>query len=238
MTRFEFSSLWHYQPPAYVCKNCFAIIDDYFEIWLGDSVKCPICSIERYSDNMSIEDCELFIKELFFEIKFKDPLRHGIDLASNAYSDLTKEPFPPINRLLKSIKGAENFIHFITYGLSKSIYGALKLKALEIPIRGIVSNISNDFAEEISENKRESWQLNLIVIKRAEDIDENRHIPHQKLIVIDGMFAIKGSANMTEDGWRKISSGLEMIETITDQVEAIKLNNDYFSNLWGKLKKK
>lgn len=60
-------------------------------------------------------------------------------------------------------------------------------------------------------------------------------LPHQKLIVIDGLLAFKGSANLTMTGWRKAEIGHEEIEVITDVKKAIALHNRYFSPVWANL---
>jgi hypothetical protein len=61
-----------------------------------------------------------------------------------------------------------------------------------------------------------------------------RDFPHQKLVVIDGMLAFKGSPNLTTSGWRKIDKRLEMVEVVTDVEEVIALHNEYFSPIWAR----
>jgi hypothetical protein len=61
-----------------------------------------------------------------------------------------------------------------------------------------------------------------------------REVPHQKLIVIDGLLAFKGSSNLTLSGWRKADKGLDIIEVVTDVGEVIRLHNEYFSPLWAR----
>jgi phosphatidylserine/phosphatidylglycerophosphate/cardiolipin synthase-like enzyme len=60
-------------------------------------------------------------------------------------------------------------------------------------------------------------------------------LPHQKLIVIDGLLAFKGSANLTLGGWRKAQWGYDEIEVVTDVEKVINLHNRYFSPIWAKL---
>jgi phosphatidylserine/phosphatidylglycerophosphate/cardiolipin synthase-like enzyme len=56
--------------------------------------------------------------------------------------------------------------------------------------------------------------------------------PHQKLVVIDGLLAFKGSANLTTTAWRKARKQHELIEVVTNPAEVMRLNNIYFSRSW------
>lgn len=38
-----------------------------------------------------------------------------------------------------------------------------------------------------------------------------RRAPHQKVLVVDGLLAFKGSANLTTAGWRKAAEQCEII---------------------------
>ena len=59
--------------------------------------------------------------------------------------------------------------------------------------------------------------------------------PHQKLIVIDGLLAFKGSANLTQTAWRSAENNMDVVEIVTDVDEVIKLHNRYFSPIWAKM---
>ena len=64
----------------------------------------------------------------------------------------------------------------------------------------------------------------------------NRYeLPHQKLIVIDGLLAFKGSANLTLTAWRKAQSGYNELEAVTNMENVINLHNRCFSAIWAKL---
>ncbi|GAH10746.1 unnamed protein product, partial [marine sediment metagenome] len=54
---------------------------------------------------------------------------------------------------------------------------------------------------------------------------------HQKLIVVDGSIAFKGSANATLDGWTKQGN---LIEFVTDRQEIQRLNHLYFAKYLAK----
>jgi phosphatidylserine/phosphatidylglycerophosphate/cardiolipin synthase-like enzyme len=60
-------------------------------------------------------------------------------------------------------------------------------------------------------------------------------LPHQKLVVIDGLMGFKGSANLTQTAWRKAEIGYDEIEVVTDVEKVINLHNRYFSPVWADL---
>ena len=62
-----------------------------------------------------------------------------------------------------------------------------------------------------------------------------RDMPHQKLIVIDGLLAFKGSANLTLNAWRKAAAGRDVVEVVTQVDEVIAMHNRYFSPIWAEL---
>ena len=125
--------------------------------------------------------------------------------------------------LLAALQTAQQSVHFTTYGLSALLLGALKLTAQRIDVRGIVSGIKNDsMLRELTEYADEAPRMNLRVYP-----NESQYFPHQKIIVIDGLLAFKGSANMTDFGWRKAALGREVIEPMTDVGEVVDLHNRF-----------
>jgi phosphatidylserine/phosphatidylglycerophosphate/cardiolipin synthase-like enzyme len=56
--------------------------------------------------------------------------------------------------------------------------------------------------------------------------------PHQKLVVVDGLIAFKGSANLTNTGMRRADRGLDIHETVTDYADVTRLNNKFFAPVW------
>jgi phosphatidylserine/phosphatidylglycerophosphate/cardiolipin synthase-like enzyme len=61
--------------------------------------------------------------------------------------------------------------------------------------------------------------------------------PHQKLIVVDGLVAFKGSTNLTLNGRRKPTRGLDHVEFVTNINEVIDLHNRLFSPVWASFSK-
>lgn len=59
--------------------------------------------------------------------------------------------------------------------------------------------------------------------------------PHQKLLIIDGLVAFKGSTNLTNAGPRRADRALDISEAVTDFAEVTDLNNKYFAPVWRQL---
>jgi len=100
-----------------------------------------------------------------------------------------------------------------------------------VPIRGVVTNAEGETVRELKEFPSEAPRLQIQVFGSGDRVYD---VPHQKLIVVDGLVAFKGSANLTLSGWRKAEKGLDLLEVVTDVDQVIKLHNEYFAPLWGK----
>ncbi|NDJ61149.1 MAG: hypothetical protein GYB67_08490, partial [Chloroflexi bacterium] len=98
-----------------------------------------------------------------------------------------------------------------------------------VAVRGIVSGVRNDaMHRELTAYGEEAPQLNIRIYQ-----NDAQSFPHQKIIVIDGLMAFKGSANLTDFGWRKAAQGREVIEPVTDVAEVLDLHNRFFSPTWA-----
>jgi phosphatidylserine/phosphatidylglycerophosphate/cardiolipin synthase-like enzyme len=128
---------------------------------------------------------------------------------------------------------ARSFVHFVSYGMTQMMIGALKMIAQRVSVRGIVANPGENILCEVDEFKDEAsdLQIKFCVSKGLRSVD----IPHQKLIVIDGLFAFKGSANFTQMSWRSAANGKEIIDTVSNIDEIVRLHNQFFSPIWGKM---
>ena len=60
-------------------------------------------------------------------------------------------------------------------------------------------------------------------------------VPHQKFVIIDGLMAFTGSANLTVSGWCKAATDREHIEVLTDIYKVAEYNNRYFAPFWDKM---
>jgi phosphatidylserine/phosphatidylglycerophosphate/cardiolipin synthase-like enzyme len=131
--------------------------------------------------------------------------------------------------LMHALQHAEHFVHFTTYGISALIVGALRLTAQRVTVRGVVSGVRNEaMLRELTSFHDEAPDFHIRVMS-----GEDGYFPHQKIVIIDGLLAFKGSANMTDYGWRKAAEGREVIDAVTDNAEVVDLNNRFFSPIWA-----
>ena len=137
---------------------------------------------------------------------------------------------------METISLAKQFIHFTSFGIGDFFIGALKLAAQRVPVRGVVSNVDERIHDELTAFKDETPTDKFQVKDFLRD-RQWHEAPHQKLIVIDGLVAFKGSANMTLNGWRKATRGLDHIEVVTNVNEVVDLHNRLFSPVWARFSK-
>ena len=97
---------------------------------------------------------------------------------------------------------------------------------------GIVSaRGSTQPIEELrSANPYEAADLEIAVFDNDTELEK----PHQKLVVVDGLLALTGSANLTENAWRNAAKDLDAVEVVSAVDEVMTLNNRYFSPLWAR----
>lgn len=172
-------------------------------------------------------------------VSFRDVMTHSQSLATIAHKiHLFSSPsqhnlaLSHMQGLLEALNAAQQFVHFVTYGMSPELLGIMRMLSFRVPVRGIISNANPHIVEEMTEYQSESPRLD-VKIYPQNGRSENLSTPHQKLIIIDGLLAFKGSANLTLDGWRKAAKGLDSIEVLTDVKEVVDLNNRLFSPVWA-----
>jgi hypothetical protein len=126
---------------------------------------------------------------------------------------------------------ATEFIHFISYGMTWELLGVLAVVARRVPVIGVVNN-TNDATMDVANSLRDAspW-LNL----RRYQAKSKWGGPHQKMIVIDGLLVLKGSANLTLNSWLEAASGHNELDVVTDLDRVVDLNNKYFAPQWAKL---
>jgi phosphatidylserine/phosphatidylglycerophosphate/cardiolipin synthase-like enzyme len=233
MTSFDIGTLLNFNPPIALCLKCKAL---WFKSTSSERIsRCPVCGvIYRPGDTYSYWQPYKFLTNEGHGIAFENPVAHGQRLAAIAYNFNKRSiDYPPMRAILESISAARQFVHFTTFGLSHALFGALKLKAQTTTIRGIAANLHSDFAREISDYRNEAPRLELKVYERNNTGNDSGNIPHQKLIVIDGLLAFKGAANMTNEGLRKAAVGRDHIEVVTNIEEVVTLHNKLFSPIWS-----
>ena len=243
---FDIESILHFKPPKYFCEKCYALLTGYDEIRDENKKKfiCPVCEVEYIpTGDYTPWEILMYFKDNGFEIEFDNLIAHCQKLAriSNRARRFLKTKkksdsdlrFSPLRALFLSLQSAQKFIHFSSYGISHMILGAIKMAAQRVDVRGIVSNVDKKMIIELTEFKHEAPKLETKIFERENKPQKRFSSPHQKIIIIDGLMAFKGSANLTISGWRKAAEGREMIELVTDVKEVIELNNSYFSPVWA-----
>jgi phosphatidylserine/phosphatidylglycerophosphate/cardiolipin synthase-like enzyme len=135
---------------------------------------------------------------------------------------------PRISHLLSALANAQHYIHFISWGMSSSLAVALKMASHRVSVFGIVSGAEyQGTLDELVRYVADGYQQIHVLTK---DQDWSR-MPGQKLVVVDGILAFHGSANMTLQGWRKAQNGRNRIDVALGRA-ARDLNNRYFAPAW------
>jgi hypothetical protein len=144
------------------------------------------------------------------------------------------ERYTPLRALFMALAEARSFVHFISWGITQLMIGALKMASQHVTMRGVVSgNVGEQILCEVNDFQEEAPYLD---IKFCESTSfRSIDVPHQKLVVIDGLLAFKGSANLTQTAWRSAAKGREIIEVVSNVDEVVNLHNQFFSPIWGKM---
>lgn len=226
MNGFDIDALLQFRPPRFFCERCAALLTEIDR-------RCPVCGVE-YVATKQFPTAAAYLRRRGLELRVENLMEHCRGLAEIAHhmreSLIAPQPYyPPMRALLASFAAAHSFVHFTTYGMSALLLGTLKLAAQRVDVRGVVSGLKHEgMIREIEEYADESPRLNLKIFPQ-----DARYFPHQKIIVIDGLLAFKGSANMTDFGWRKAAVGHEVIEPVTNVNEVVDLHNRFFSPVWS-----
>ena len=230
-------SLLNFDQPLAQCQKCLAILPGLSRN-NKRQIYCSHCKVEyTVNSNFPVELVRShFRKQRLYINDIDDIFGHSKQLASIARRVQQNNPdYPPMRGLLESQNQAQRFVHFITYGISHQFIGAMKVTAQRIPVRGVVSLPPDQdrLLPELENYKNEAPNLEIKVVRAS---SYNRYeLPHQKLIVIDGLLAFKGSANLTLTAWRKAQWGYDEVEVVTNMEKVINLHNRYFSAIWAKL---
>ncbi|HEY9903870.1 MAG TPA: phospholipase D-like domain-containing protein [Candidatus Sericytochromatia bacterium] len=224
-------------PPALAhCEKCLAV-SKAMRRNQKQQIYCPVCRVEYVFDgNFKIEPFRAYFRKRRLYIDIDSPIEHIKHLGLIANRMQQDSPnYPPLKGLFESINEAQKFIHFTTFGINQQILGALKLAAQRIQVRGIVS-LPPDQAWLLPELECYRNEAPGLTIKTVCASSRNwEELPHQKLVVIDGLLAFKGSVNLTPTAWRKAARGYDEVEVLTDVEKVIDQHNRYFSPVWADL---
>ncbi|MFC1932619.1 hypothetical protein ACFLXU_03180 [Chloroflexota bacterium] len=154
---------------------------------------------------------------------------------SGSFDD-TRPYYRPLNYLLDALKLAKNFVNIATESMDAFFLGVLCLKQSEPEIEQRVmlwhpQRLYEDLGQLMNHSmvikgfqKREnviSRGLLIATVSKA----------HQKLFVIDGVVAFKGSANASLDAWTDQGN---IIDLVTNPISIQTLNRRYFASYMAK----
>jgi len=236
MGDFNLQTLYDFRPARFLCEKCLALLVEAPFPRETENPRCPICSVEYVpTTRRSRYDVDAYLTSHGPALEYADLLEHCNGLAQAIQPSGILGPKPHLRILLDAISRAKHFVHFTSFGIFQFFIGVLKLLAQRVSVCGVVSNVDERTLDEITALKEDAPKLEINHYVRAEWRTEEA--PHQKLIVIDGLIAFKGSANFTLSGWRKAAKGLDHVETVTRVKEVIDLHNKLFSPVWERRSK-
>jgi hypothetical protein len=246
MKDFDISSILAFEPPNYICPACRGI---YLHVSVRREKKgekteyiesCPVCKV-RYVFP-SWEDKPPSIQRMLglggYRIEEGDMLAHAKSLAKIIESSKGKrivgepKPWPTMRLLLEMLSRAKLFVHFTSWGISHVLIGALKATSMHVPVYGSASNVESHAKVELTDFPDEAPNLKVSVIPSSQGIYD---APHQKLVIIDGLVAFKGSTNLTNAGMRRADRALDVSEVETNVAKVADINNRYFAPVWKRL---
>lgn len=244
MPGFDITSILDFQPPRFICPYCRGLFPhfkwvrvDGRPIW--ERELCPVCNSEFVEGTLASEHsggAAEYLKSEGFTIDYgRDLFEHATALATlvkKAQGTNWRKPWPTMRLFLETLSRAKHFVHFASWGVSHLMIGALKITSMRVPVYGFVSNVEEHARVELTEFPDEAPGLNAKVIPSRQGAWD---APHQKLIIVDGLLAFKGSTNLTNNAIRKADQGLDISESVTDFERVRELNNKYFAPVWKKL---
>lgn len=246
VTGFDITSLLDFKPPRWICPACRALVAgmkavkrDGVDPWSNSSpYTCEVCHVEfvkaegRWNGDKNLYD---YLREEKLTIDHKDLVPHSMALAKvirSSRGDKYHDPWPTMRTFFEVISRASYFVHFSSWGISHQMIGALKMASMKVPVYGFVSSVEAHARAELTEYPTEAPNLTARVVPTDQGAWD---APHQKLLIIDGLVAFKGSTNLTNAGARKADRSLDLSEVVTDFAQVATLNNRYFAPVWKRL---
>lgn len=246
MPGFDITSILNFQPPRWVCPACRGLV----MVFSGKPQKdrllapvkdgrlhfCPECDTQLTVDDW-IADMPIgqALAKGRHALHRGDLFAHATNLAKmvqESRDTFFSDAWPTMRLFFEALAHAREFVHFSSWGMSHVMIGALKATSMRVPVYGFVSNVEAHARTELTEFPDEAPNLHAKTIPTTQGIYD---APHQKIIIIDGLLAFKGSTNLTAAGMRRADRGLDVSEVVTDFNEVTKLNNKYFAPVWKRL---
>ena len=264
MTHFDVRSLVDMHYSSFHCPKCLCIYtrEEIFSLedeeilgsWKNNKIgfDCRYCKHEIRLELAYLGEIHQSLWDSLIptvDITASEFLAHSVDLAIGGmlltedyrleswkverygYSGSSK-----LGTLISLLNRSKYFIHFMSFRISEQFVGILKsASSRRVNVSGIVSGL----------DRNKSYDK-ILINEMEENLDIASHevrIPpldfesgsHAKLIVIDGVLAIKGSANLTNSAWRKADDMKEIVEVEFNPSKVAKLNNAYFAPVWDSL---
>lgn len=242
MASFDITSILDFQPPRYICPACRALVRtfkrEYTNGWELKSESCPVCGVFFVRNDSPWSADVSFLQHLKSEglvLDHRDLFNHASSLAKvvrDSRGSSWQDPWPTMRTFFEVISRAQYFVHFTSWGISHVMIGALKMASMRLPVYGFVSNVESHARAELSEFPTEAPKLKAQVIPSSQGIYD---APHQKILIIDGLVAFKGSTNLTNAGARRADRALDVSEVVTDFDQVTQLNNKYFAPVWRRV---
>lgn len=246
MPGFDITSILDFNPPRFICPACRGLMTRFATDYKQRPIvhTCKVCSV-RYDVEMTepeypwSETIFEYFKKNGLEIDHADLLSHATTLAEVVRESrglgrrsLRNESWPTMRTFFEVVSRARYFVHFCSWGMSHQLIGALKMASMRVPVYGFASNLDASARTELTEYPTEAPGLTAKAIPTEQNIYD---APHQKLLIVDGLVAFKGSANLTNAGLRRADRGLDLSETVTDYEQVTELNNKYFAPVWRRI---
>ncbi|WP_255776062.1 hypothetical protein [Mycobacteroides abscessus] len=244
MPGFDITSILDFNPPRYICPACRGLMRTYKTDFKKDAPtehSCPLCAVKydveigtRSDGDWHVSTHDYFKKNGLW-LDHDDLLSHATTLAKIVRESRGRvqrpraDPWPTMRTFFEVVSRAKYFVHFCSYGMSHQLIGALKMASMRVPVYGFASNVDSNTRVELTEYPTEVPGLIAKVIPTEQNIYD---APHQKLLVVDGLVAFKGSTNLTNAGMRRADRGLDLSEIVTNYAEVTDLNNTLFAPIW------
>jgi hypothetical protein len=239
---FDITSILDFQPPRRFCPACRGLVSqfkrEYTKEWKLHSESCPVCGVIYVKDDSPWAGEGSFEQHLKTEgliWDHRDLFNHASTLAKvvrDSRGSTWQEPWPTMRTFFEVISRAKYFVHFTSWGISHVMIGALKMASMRVPVYGFVSDVESHARAELTEFPTEAPMLKAQAIPSSQGIYD---APHQKILIIDGLVAFKGSTNLTNAGPRRADRALDVSEIVTDFDQVTQLNNRYFAPVWRRI---
>ena len=255
MSGFDVRELLRFAPPRGRCPRCLALFTD--ETWpttQGTRFDCPVCAIgflpgvtalgSGYIGSFLYDSPPLIASNWgsslrsnslpFLPLTLPEPLIEHAQRLGRIVTELEnpEREHSPIRLLTHLLLSARAFVHVMTTGLSQDMLGVLRTVAEVVPIYGIFGRIDKNEVAELEAMREDGVPIAYFVVGSRSSPED---FPHTKLIVVDGLVAVSGSANLTTGAWRKAAKKMERVEAVTNSVDVVRSNNEFFASQWARL---